>query len=254
MLFLFEIIHPVVKRIASIIIFSLIVSSLHAQQSVSHHIWTELLQKHVNPYGKVNYKGFQEDEDRLDEYLELLKKNHPDQYWKVEDQKAYWINAYNAFTVKMILMHYPLKTIMDIKKDGKDAWHIPFIHLGDKLYTLDYIEHTMLLGQYNDSRIHFAINCTAKSCPPLKNKAYSPDNLDIELRLAARIFINDKRFNLLERNHMQISEIFNWYKDDFLKEEPSVQVYINKRTPHLEISPDASINYMKYNWDLNELK
>lgn len=226
-------------------------SFLVGAQNVSHEAWNELLQKYVDPYGKVDYASFKEDEKSLDEYLDLLSKNHPRPFWKVDEQKAYWINAYNAFTIKLVLKNYPLKSIMDIKENGKNAWNIPFIEIGGKKYTLDYIEKTMLLGQFNDSRIHFVVNCSAVSCPPLKNKAYTADRLEIELRLQARSFINDNRFNSLSKNHVQISEIFNWYKDDFLKEESSIQIYLNKNTPHLEISKDATITYHTYNWSLN---
>ena len=221
-------------------------------QGISHQSWTNLLQKHVDAYGKVNYKGFMEDREKLDAYLDLLSQNTANPYWKVEEQEAFWINAYNAFTIKLVLDHYPLKTIMDIKKDGKDAWHIPFIKLGDKLYTLDYIENTMLRGQFNDSRIHFAINCSAKSCPPLRNKAFTAENISIELRLVSRAFINDKRFNILSERHVQISKIFEWYEEDFLKEEKTMNIYLNKNTPHINIAENASINYLNYNWDLNE--
>ena len=176
----------------------------------------------------------------------------PNGYWKVDDQKAYWINTYNAFTVKLILKNYPLNTIMDIKEGDKDAWHIPFINLDNKLYTLDYIENTMLRGQFNDSRVHFVINCSAISCPPLKNKAFFADNLDIELRLATRRFINDKRYNVISEEHIQVSEIFKWYEKDFLIEEPSIQEYINLNTPHVEVSKKASLTYMNYNWKLNK--
>ena len=227
-----------------------ITASSYAQQ-VSHQGWTELLQKHVDAYGKVDYKGFIEDREKLDAYLDLLSQKPAEPYWKVKEQEVYWINAYNAFTIKLILDHYPIKSIMDIKQDDKDAWHIPFIKLGTKLYTLDYIENTMLRGQFNDSRLHFAINCSAKSCPPLRNKAFTAANIDIELRLVARAFINDSRFNILSNRHVQISKIFDWYEEDFLKEEPSINIYLNKRTPHLEISKEASLNYLEYNWDLN---
>ena len=224
--------------------------SLHGQK-VDHGPWTELLQKYVDPYGKVDYKAFKNDEEKLDAYLKKLSGNPPDPKWKVDEQKVFWINAYNAFTIKLILDHYPVKSIKDINDGDKDAWHIPFIELGGKMYTLDYIEKTMLLGQFNDPRIHFAINCSARSCPPLRNKAYTSENINIELRLAARSFINDERFNILSKNHVQISRIFEWYEKDFLAEEGSIQVYLNKNTPHVDISEKASINYLNYNWDLN---
>jgi len=225
-----------------------------AQQMPSHKQWSDLLVKHVDPYGKVNYKGFKTDEVLLDEYLELLKNNHPQGNWPVDAQKAYWINAYNAFTVKLVLNNYPVQSIMEIKDGDKDAWHIPFIELGGKLYTLDYIEHTMLRAQFSDSRIHFAVNCTAISCPPLLNKAFTKDNLNIELRLATRRFINDNRYNILSENRLQLSQIFEWYKEDFLKEEASIQEYVDKNTPHLNVSTNASLTFMKYNWALNEKK
>lgn len=235
--------------VATILLFTF--TSFLWSQNVTHGQWTDLLQKYVDPYGNVNYQGFKSDEEVLNQYLEFLEKNPPQPNWKVEQQEAFWINAYNAFTIKLILKYYPLKTIMDIKEDGKDAWNIPFIDIGGKLYTLNYIEKTMLLGQFNDSRIHFAINCSAKSCPPLRNKAYTAENLNIELRLAARGFINDDRYNILSKNHLQVSKIFEWYASDFLKEESSIPVYINKQTPHLEIAKNASLNFLKYNWDLN---
>ncbi len=240
------------KSILGTVVGTFFILSSFAQHKVSHEQWTDLLQKHVDPYGKVDYKGFKADEALLDKYLDKLRSKPPEQYWKVQEQKTYWINAYNAFTIKLILMNYPLKSIMEIKVDGKNAWNIPFIELGGKKYTLDYIEKTLLLGQFNDPRIHFAVNCSAKSCPILRNKAYSSDNLDIELRLATRRFINDDRFNILSENHVQVSQIFNWYKDDFVNEEGSVQEYLNAYTMHMEISKNASLNFLNYNWDLNE--
>jgi len=241
-----------IKLLVSASLILTLFSTVRAQNKISHQAWNSLLAKHVSPYGLVDYEGFKKDEAKLNGYLELLRKNVPNGYWNVNSQKAYWINAYNAFTVKLILEHYPLESIMEIKVDEKDAWHIPFINLDNKLYTLDYIENVMLRGQFNDSRIHFVINCSAVSCPPLKNKAYFPDNLDIELRLSARRFINDKRHNILSENHLQVSQIFQWYEKDFLVEEPTIQQYININTPHIEVSKDASLNYLEYNWKLNK--
>ena len=241
-----------IRRLTAVLLGVLFLLSAQAQNKLTHEKWDALLQKYVDAYGKVNYKGLKSEEKALDEYLELLSANEPQPYWSVEEMKAFWINAYNAFTVKLVLKYYPLSSIKEIKEKGQDAWHIPFIKIGNKLYTLDYIENTMLRGQFNDSRIHFVINCSAKSCPPLRNKAYKPDNIEIELRLATRRFINDKRFNIVDENHLQISQIFNWYKDDFLKEENSIQEYININTPHIEVKKTASLNYLDYNWALNE--
>ena len=242
------------KKLLSIFFLNLLAVALMAQGRINHSQWTELLQKNVDPYGKVNYQGFREDEKALDEYLKMLGENEPQGWWEVNEQKAFWINAYNAFTVKLILNNYPLESIKQIKEGDNNAWNIPFIKIGDKMYTLDYIEHTMLRAQFSDSRIHFAVNCTAISCPPLRNKAYSGKNLDIELRLATRTFINDKRFNAITESRVQVSQIFSWFKDDFLKEEESIQAYLNKNTPHIEVKKDATVSFMNYNWGLNEKK
>ena len=131
-----------IKPFLSAALFLILFSTLQGQNKISHQAWNSLLAKHVSPYGLVDYDGFKKDEAKLNAYLELLSKNVPNGYWNVNSQKAYWINAYNAFTIKLILDHYPLESIMDIKVDEKDAWHIPFINLDNKLYTLDYIEKT----------------------------------------------------------------------------------------------------------------
>ncbi len=246
--------NTMLKYYLSTIIFSFFILSVQSQIKIPHSKWTALLQEYVDPYGIIDFKGLKADEEKVDEYLEILSANHPGPYWKIDEQKSYWINAYNAFTVKLILMNYPVKSIMDIKEDDKDAWHIPFIRIGDKLYTLDYIEKTMLLGQFNDSRLHFVINCSAKSCPILRNKAYSTSNIDIELRLATKRFITDRRFNILDENHLQVSQLFFWYKEDFLRDEESIQIYINKNTPHLEVHNNATLNFLNYNWNLNAKK
>ena len=131
-------------------------------------------------------------------------------------------------------------------------WDDEVITIAGKPVTLNDIEHRILRPIWQDHRIHFAVNCSAKSCPILMNKAYSSENLDIELRLSTRRFINDKRFNILSKDHLQVSQLFNWYKSDFVGEEGSIQEYLNSYTNHLEISKNASLNYLDYNWGLNE--
>ena len=128
-------------------------------------IFNTLLKKHVNSTGFVDYKNLQKDEVKLDSYLAYLNKTVPQRNWPAAKTKAFWVNAYNAYTIKIILDNYPLKSILNIKKEGKDAWNIPFAKVGGKTYTLNHIEHQILRKNFNDRKIHVGVYCDSGSCP-----------------------------------------------------------------------------------------
>ena len=138
------------------------------------------MRSYVDYSGNVNYKQFKQNEEKLDEYLNSLASAIPNADWSREASMAYWINAYNAFTIKRILNDYPLKSIQDL--DGGDPWKVKWIELDGKSFSLNNIEHDILRPNYGDARIHFAVNCAAASCPPLPNRAFTADNLDKQLR------------------------------------------------------------------------
>mgnify|MGYP000443688800 CR=1 FL=1 len=151
-----------------------------------HALWSNLLQKNVTTDGKVNYKGFIADQSDLDKYLQTLSDSPIESSWSVNKQKAYLINAYNAFTVKLITMHYPVKSIKDIGPKTQipfvnSTWDIKFIRYGKDSVDLNFIEHSMLRKNYNDPRIHFALVCASVSCPILLNEAYIAEKLDDQL-------------------------------------------------------------------------
>jgi len=146
------------------------------EMPLSHSAWDGLLRKHVSSTGSVNYSGFKGDIGKLQDYLDLLANNTPQSAWGRSKTMAYWINAYNAFTVKLILDNYPLGSITDL--EGGKPWSKRWIKLGDKTYTLDQIEKEILLKKYKDGRVHFAVNCAAKSCPALLNQAWTAGNLE----------------------------------------------------------------------------
>ena len=102
--------------------------------------------------GKVDYQSLKNNETILDNYLKYLQETIPTENWSLNKEKAYWLNTYNAYTIKIILTYYPLKSIRDIKIDGKTAWKIPFIKVGENTYTLDWIEHEILRKKYNEDR------------------------------------------------------------------------------------------------------
>lgn len=219
--------------------------SLSAQTT----LWNELLSKHVNNSGWVDYKGFQKEEAKLDTYLNYLNSSDLNG-WSENKRKAFWMNAYNAYTVKMILDHYPLKSIMDIKEKEKGAWDIPYAKVGGKLYTLNAIEHEILRPNFKDPRIHAGINCASYSCPPLLNKAFTEANVNSLLDLAFRNFVNDPLRNKISADKIEISQLFDWFKGDFT-EKGSVIDYLNKYSK-TKISKGAKVTYLKYKWTLNE--
>ena len=222
----------------------------------SHATWDALLHQHVSAAGKVDYRGFRRDSLLLGQYLDSLSQHPPDQKaWSREEQLAYWINAYNAFTIKLIVKHYPVKSIQDLHPKPyvplvNTAWHIKFFQIGGLDFNLSQIEHSILRKQFDEPRIHFAMVCASVSCPPLRNEAYVPDKIDAQLSNQARTFINDPNRNQLQPNDIRISKIFNWFTGDFTKKESLID-FIN-RYAAIKISQDASVDYLEYNWDLNE--
>lgn len=219
--------------------------NLHSQTST----FNDLLQKHVNEKGDVDYKAFKKNEAKLDTYLASLEKANTTSFKSDNTEMAFWINAYNAYTIKIILSNYPLKSITNIKEDGKTAWKIPFVKVGGKTYTLDHIEHEILRKKFKDPRIHVGVNCASGSCPKLANFAFTAENIDTALESLMKEFINDTTRNKLKKNSIQISEIFNWFKGDFTA-NGSVIDYINKYS-NVKISKKAKVKYLPYDWNLN---
>ncbi len=210
-----------------------------------HTPWDIMLSKYVSNDGKINYKAFKQNRTTFRAYLKALEKNTPKESWSKQDKLAYWMNVYNAFTIKLIIDNYPVKSIKDIK----EPWDLRFFKLKDKWYTLNDVEHK-ILRKMNDPRIHFGINCASYSCPPLLNKAFTAKNVDQELdRLAVR-FINDPKRNAITENNIAISKIFLWFAKDF-KKQGSLISFLNKYSK-IKIKSNAKKSYKKYNWTLNE--
>ena len=214
--------------------------------SADHGTWNELLKTHVSSIGKVDYNGFITDENQLDAYLQMLSDQKPEKTWPDNKRLAYWINAYNAFTIALIIDHYPVKSIMDIE----NAWDIKFIQLEDKTYTLNEIEHEIIRKEFEEPRIHFALVCAAVSCPVLLNEAYLAESLDSQLQKQGKKFINDPNRNDIETNKAKISQIFNWFGEDFTKKGTLID-FLNQFSK-TKLDPDATIGFMEYNWDLNQ--
>lgn len=209
-----------------------------------HAGFTVLLQKYVDKEGMVDYGGLQGHEEALDAYLALLAANAPANTWSDDEEMAYWINAYNAFTLKLILRHFPVESIRDIH-DG-NPWDVRWIRIGAETLSLNAIEKEKLLARFNDPRIHFVLNCAARSCPPLMMQAYEADYLDMRLHRRAQKFINNPEYNRLGPQVITISRIFDWYAGEFSPLIPYLNQYSEQRLP-----ANVEVRFHDYDWALN---
>ncbi|MDX1653094.1 MAG: DUF547 domain-containing protein [Brumimicrobium sp.] len=219
-----------------------------------HALWNELTKKHVSEAGFVNYKGMIKDSVKLNKYLALLSANHPEDSWTSNERKAYWINAYNAFTVKLIVDNYPIKSIKDLGGSiyrVNTPWDIKFIKIEGKEYHLNDLEHNIIRKQWNDARIHAVLNCAAESCPALRKEAYVAERLDEQLDDQMRQFVNNDKKNIINKDSAKLSKLFKWYSGDFKANAPSIIAYINKYSK-VKLNEDAEIDYLDYSWKLND--
>jgi len=222
-----------------------------SQENKTHQIWNELLEKNVYK-GNVNYKGFVSEKDKLQKYLDALSKEAPKRNWSKDEKLAYWINAYNAFTIKLIIDNYPTKSIKDLGGaiyKVNTPWDIKFIEIEGKKYDLNNIEHNILRKEFDEPRIHFAINCASVSCPNLRNEAYVANKLEKQLEEQTYSFINDSSKNKITSEKAELSKIFSWFKGDFTK-NGSLEDFINKYAK-VKIT-SQKISYLDYSWNLNE--
>ncbi|MFV2056415.1 MAG: DUF547 domain-containing protein, partial [Thiohalomonadales bacterium] len=231
----------------------------------NHSAWNTLLQKYVvdhGDYSQVNYKAMKVDEAQLDGYLAEISALTKSEFgsWNRDQQLATLINAYNAFTVKLILKHYPVKSIKDIGSFFTNSWKITFFELfGEKTY-LDHIEHDLIRGnaKFSEPRIHFTLVCASVGCPKLSNGAFTASNLESKLEASTRAFLQDKSRNryVAEKRLLQLSKIFDWYGGDFVKKYGSVQNFVAKYvTPKpaeqlLIAQGKVQFEYLDYDWSL----
>jgi hypothetical protein len=214
-------------------------------KELMHKRWNTILQKYVSNNGNVDYNAIKKDRTEFDIYIDYLSDTLPDATWTNEEKLAYWINAYNALTVDLILRNYPTKSIKDIK----NPWDQRLWKFGDKWYNLNDIEHT-ILRKMNEPRIHFAIVCASVSCPKLQNEAFVASNLEEQFTNATKEFLADTSKNELSKDNIKLSKIFKWFKKDF-EATGSLIDFINTYSA-ITISSSAKKSYKDYNWDLND--
>jgi hypothetical protein len=213
----------------------------------------------VDPEGDVDYAALQAQADAvLAPYLQSLATTHPSTLDR-DARLALWINAYNAYTLKLIVDHYPVASIRDI--DGPSGGDTPFERpvgpVADTVRTLDEIEHEIIRERFDDPRIHFALVCAAKSCPRLRREAYTGPRLDAQLDAQARRFLHDDQKNRIPAGDgtLALSRILKWYGEDF---GPTPTALQRALAPYSEGSVRDSlsqgaytIRHRPYDWTLN---
>jgi hypothetical protein len=238
----------------------------------AHAQWEALTKKHVVwlPGGnasQVDYDGFKSDRAALKRYLDSLSAVNPTEYdgWSKAEKLAFLLNAYNAFTVELVLTGYPeLKSIKDLGSLFTSPWKKRFFSLLGQPRHLDDIEHGMIRtpGAFDEPRIHMAANCASVGCPALRDEAYTADRLEAQLEDSATRFLSDRsrnRFNP-QSGRLEVSRIFDWYGKDFSARAGSVEAWLAKYADLLAGDPahrrliregKARLMFLDYDWTLN---
>ena len=227
-----------------------------ADPTVDHSIYADLLKKYVKN-GRVDYAGFKSEEAKLDTYLKILEAVDSHSLSK-DEQFAFYANAYNAWTIKLILSGYPeVKSIKDLGNVFQSPWKKEIVRIDGEVMTLDNVEHDILRPRFKDPRVHFAINCAALSCPPLRPEPFMGDILNSQLDDSTRSFLNDPTSYKLEGTKFYVSKIFKWFGEDF--DHDVLSFYLKYGEGELKQKLEANrkkiqIRYLNYDWSLNKLR
>ena len=221
----------------------------------SHATFDGLVKAHVKPTGRVDYAALKGDHDTLKKYLKELAAAKVESLSRNE-LLAFLINAYNAYTLDLIVRHYPVASI----QKTKDPWDTPFCKLGGEKITLNDIEHKYLRPKelFNDPRMHFAINCASIGCPLLLAEAYVGDRIDAQLDSSVRRCLENPSYLVAEGDGVKTSEILKWFNGDFTEKYGTLSKFLIPYAKDdvkkiLESRGDAAISYLYYDWDLNDV-
>ncbi|MCA9758987.1 MAG: DUF547 domain-containing protein [Candidatus Eisenbacteria bacterium] len=215
-----------------------------------HSEFGALLARYVHGVG-VDYpawSGAADDLTALNDYVQSLTSLDPAP-WPEDDQKAYWINLYNAATLRLVLAHYPLDSIKDIGGLFSSPWKRDVVTVAESTLTLDEIENEILRPEFHDPRIHFALNCASIGCPPLRADAYRAANLSEQLDESCRRTLNDARWVSVGKDGIRVTKIFDWYRGDFEENGGSVRTFLDRYRN--EPLPKGKIEHLSYDWSLN---
>ena len=251
------------NRISYLVFFTVLLSAPLQAGAHDDTLFTAILMDHV-VNGAVNYTDIAKDE-RLDTYLGQLAETKAIELPSREAQLAFWINAYNAYTLKLVASVPAAESITEItglgtKGDADTAkpWDQAIAEIGGETYTLNHIENEIIRPEFNDARIHFALVCAAYSCPQLRNEAYVPDRLNEQLNEQGRHFMTHRNVIDPRTRTAQLSQIFKWFDVDFGSDEKELLRYL---ADFVEVPAANSlrnearrwtVSYSEYVWSLND--
>ena len=237
-----------------------------AQYVMAHEIFTALLEDYVRD-GHVNYEALCED-NRLQTYVDELAAVDPVRITDENERLAFWINAYNAFTLKIICDNYPIESINDLHFGGlvvgtvlkKTVWDKDFIVINDEEYSLNDIEHKIIRKEFDDPRAHFALVCASKSCPRLRTEAFTGATLDAQLDDQAQTFFadTDKNYFEMDRKRAYLSKILDWYSKDFGSNNEEILLFVAQYVEDdvaesIRANPkEWDVKHTEYDWILND--
>ncbi len=220
-----------------------------------HSVFDLLLRKHVDPSGWVDYEGLRRDATRLDTYIASLAGAPFDDLGR-DEKLALLINAYNAFTLRLILDHFPIASIKDIPASKR--WKDKRWHIGSLVLSLDQIEHEQIRPRFKEPRVHFALVCAAIGCPKLRNEAYRAEAIDRQLEDQTRYAHEHRRWFRFEpeTKSVHLSKLYDWYGGDFKQAAGSVVAFAARYSPPLARAMKSGgkprIRWLDYDWKLND--
>jgi hypothetical protein len=258
-----EISTKIIHKTAKIASFLILTSglSLHAfdhNYKKFDQILKSQVKKTASGYStKINYKSIKTNPNNLQKVLNELSSVSEKEFqtFNQNQQLSFLINAYNAFTIKLIIDNYPVKSIKKIGGVFSSPWKKEFFQLRGKNTSLDAVEHEMLRKDYIEPRIHFGVNCASVGCPPLRAEAFVATKINDQLNEQALLFLNNPEQNTIDKINKKIvlSKIFSWFEGDFKKQSPSVVAYVLKIWGEdSSKAKDYDLDFRSYNWDLNE--
>lgn len=225
-----------------------------AVDAVDNSLYADLLRKYVKD-GIVDYQGLKDEENKLDAYLRVMEQTDTSKLSR-DEQLAFYINTYNATTIKFVLSAYPgIESIRDL---GGRFFNKPFekkiVRIEGKTISLDDLEHGIIRPRFKEPRVHFAVNCASKSCPPLISEPYQGSTLDQQLTASTRAFLNDSEKNYLDGKKLYISKIFKWFGKDFNDDVIGFFIRFADEELKRKLTADRdyiTVKYLDYDWSLN---
>ena len=231
---------------------------------IDHSVWTGLLRRFVKPGASgvnlVDYRGISGARSDLDSYISGLEATRISDFNR-DEQMAFWINLYNAVTIRVVVDHFPVASIRDIDISpgvlSVGPWGKELVTVEGQKLTLNDIEHRVLRPIWKDPRIHYAVNCASIGCPNLKTKAWTADGLDAALDSAAREYVNNSRGVSIAGGDVTVSRIYDWFIEDFGGDEGGVIAHITRyASPDLarQIRGIGRLDDTEYDWTLNDAR